>query len=806
MTICPKCGKEYRMTPDICEACGTPLTDPDFQDPFAEAVREEAALREAARQRREARLAPKLPPAETELFPEREADAFDGTEEPEPEAPAMSRRTALRILAVASAFAVAAGGWYGWKYLQRKWSAAKTDLVYFDGSQPYFYDGQTGKTHPLGQPIKLLETMSAGSDQNSICKDFCSRTVLSRDRSRIFYPQYHMDAADGQAYYNYKTSQDDYGTDDVHYEMYDGQPESAEAEDGSISDIREFITPCCLNLTKKEPAEQKLWPLTNYYSETYGSSGESQSVQPSVSSYSLLDSRGEYVLLTMKQGEFAVWKDPAVFGMSSAMEPFSAQMVIPTETDGAFLCFTEPEKNAGQEEPVFLNDDIGLDTLYDLDLVNVRDSSRTRIASAVLYFAYGGYMEEIVEPRYMEEIVEPRSRYLFYATPYTTDHAEIPEEGMTLRQGQYKVRVTGGSIPEFHAIYAPETLSQSGAEQKGREMLSSGGEFLYGTAVHRFDLQTCTDRFVYGDDRRIELSWYGEQNGGLIRGERTSAEDETEYDLTFYGPELELDESLEMHLKDGMQFQPAGGASGVYYFGVSPWEAEDYEGKHDLIVQGRRIELLDFPSGYIRSITVSPDLRNVLIRMDNGLDGQGAGYIGKITDADTITMEPVATNGGRAAFLGNELLWFSEEEGRVTAESGGYMITENADNQFQRLYTDAKTGALYFTEYETAGGDVNSSYRVLCRWEVGAENCTLTRIADKVVAESFLFEKETGRFSFVRYEDAGEKKYAIYSGDGNAKSLKDCTRIGDGFATLPIMQKPRNQMPDSRYAFSYALD
>lgn len=770
MTICPKCGREYRMTPDVCGDCGTPLADPAFPDPFAEAVRNEEALREDARRRREARLAPKIP-VRTALTDDEDA-LFEEPEDAEPAAPAKPRRTGLRILAVTAALAVAAGGWYGWRRFRNRNAAATLDLVYFDGAQPCFYDGQTGSTYLLGAPIKMLEhSPDSFSDFREL---FCAHTVLSEDRSRIFYPKYYTDGEDGaQIYYDANG--------------YDGSEDSSEPDDSYSADdgLPTFFTPCCLNLTKKDAAEQVLWPLTNYYTET--AMLEPVLGETKINNYTLLGPSGSYVLLYLGSEQYAVWKDPAVFGMSKGMEPFEAWEVIPTEQDGKFLCATERKTEEGEEEPVLLNNLSGSSTLLDLDLVDVTSGGRRRLNDeqpspiASFFSAEQG-------AQYLKR------RYMFYSTTYATDTLPTDEYGITMQQGDCRIGVMMQDGLQYYPV-EPEILDPDELQRRGEQMTWSR-TFYYGTAVHRFDLQTCQDEVVCNDTECISHQWLGFPDGGFLYARDTAAAEgfDESYDLAYYGPDLKPDEnaSFRVDLNQNAMFFPSTDGSWFYYARPESGEA-DAAREHHLFFKGRNIELLGLPDDFdtVFSVSVRQESGRILLQAWHMLDSKRY-YTGQITDADTVRMEQLPLIGGQVGFLGGEPVMLREEDGRFTAELlNGPRITENADDQIGMFFTDEKAGALYFTEYESADDSLSSSYRKLCRYD--RKSGQVTVIADKVVAGSFRFDSENGKFGFIRFENSGQKKYAVYTGNSKTGTLRDCAAVGDGFSGLPVVRMPASR-------------
>ena len=752
MTICPKCGKAYRVTPEICGECGTALTDTEFADPFAEAVTEEAALREQARLRREARLNPPAPAAPETEQTERAEDGFFEIDEQAAEASAKNQHTGLRTLAVTAALAVAAGGgWYGWKRLGgEKDHAACSDLVYFEGNQPYFYDGVTGQTYPLGEPILQIDPQGSPDANNSVREAFCARTMLSKDRSRIFYPQYEAgDDPAARTPFNYFSSVSSDYTKQIGFSF----------------------TPCCLNLTQKEPAEQKLWPLTNYYTENYGAAAEAVTGEPSVRSYAPLDSSGEYVLLTLKDGQYAVWKDPAVFGMSSAMDPFSAVLAVPAGADGKFLCVTEKKTPPAGEEPVYININDNTDISFrgDLDLVNVADSSRSRLASEVFSWQDTWEGSDVLP-----------ERYLYYVSMLTADHFDFPRGWYTLRRGNNTLWTTDGNS------FSDSAFDE--ADQLGAEMKKSK-QFLYGHAVHRFDLQTCEDTVMYTDEDIIALNWQGDAAGGGVRirsndpynrGNQSFNPNFMNFDTIFYGPDPQSDAIISIGTNDS--WNPAADCTpGFYSISEYSSEPDDITAsmQHYLIAGGsRKLRMTGLPYWFnLERVEVSPDGRTVLAFDDT------VPYCGLVRDdTDTVEMQPLYIGDDEVFFLGNDLLTVGTKNGCRTASLGGQVITELADDSILRLFTDSETGALYYTEYESADG----FRRVLCRWENG----TVTRIADRVAGDSFRLDPDTGMFSFARSEKNGDKVYEIYGGSREAQSLADCTRIGNGFAALPFMRLP----------------
>ena len=736
MTICPKCGKAYLMTPDICEDCGTALTDPDFQDPFAEAVREEAELRRAAEQRREARLAPKLPRTAGPAEPDREEDEFAG--EDGSEAAEKPRRTGLRIAAAAAAFAVAAGGWYGWKRFGGGSDSSAEDLIFFDGDQPCFYDGRTGQTHLLGDPI-----MPYPGQTDQLRAAFFEHTVVSEDRSHVFYPDFR--AADSGGY--------------------------------------ERFVPRCCNLSIKDAPQYSLLPLKNYY-EQQGAAAVPESSEGALSDnallvteYSLLDESGLYVLLDMEDGKYSVWKDPEKFGMSIGQEIFSAADVIPTNMPGKYFCLRENQYESEEERPVLLNDTASIETDYMLELVDVIAGNTVTLNTCMLTGGYGRGGQIFGEPA--------DSEYYFYTAYRLTDHIVGTPFRMSL--GDKSIIVGENSFRPVSGF--PDNASDAEVQEYAVELMGRS-LFAYGTEAHRVNLRTGEDTVVFFDETRIDMIWGGFPDGtvwhvGFLMSidSELNEEDEITYTLSCYGvTESGPAEIVLSDLKLTGAVLDENSSPAMYAV------CKDGEG---LFLNGCSCMTVDqsaFDGKKVIDIMVSEAGDRVMFRTSDNTY-----YGAAIQPEETMTPKPVAGaeteffSGDKksisAAYIGSEPVVARKEladDERQTLRYGYTVASENCDGDFIRY--DPATGALYFTEFEqpyTAG----SSYRRLCRFADGKTVC----IADRIVDGTIEFRQETGGFAFVRLEERGEKKYAVYTGGRESDSLKTCARVGDGYSSLPSL-------------------
>lgn len=336
MTICPKCGKAYDITPEACGECGTALTDPAFRDPFAEAAKEEAALREQANLRRAKRL--NLPaPAAPET--EQTADTADGMHEIDDsalpaESAAKKKHTGLRVLAVTAALASAAGG--GWYYhrTRQRTESGSMDVRYFVGGQPYFYDGMTGKTVQLGSQDL--------PDPKYSQQQFWGNTTVSADRSRIFFPV--------------------------------------------LRDEDECVDLCYLDL-KEENAEPV--PL-----QLFDPDGGTEQNDRLLTGYQLLDESGSSVLMQLELFAdedysygvpYTVWQEPALHGGNSAAMPVRYLLdAYPLKNrPGCFLAFCA-EQTPDQPAPVFINLISGSKkNTYKLELFSENGSSSSEVAGDI---------------------------------------------------------------------------------------------------------------------------------------------------------------------------------------------------------------------------------------------------------------------------------------------------------------------------------------------------------------------------------------------------------------------------------------
>lgn len=752
MTICPKCGKAYRMAPDICEDCGTALTDPDFQDPFAEAVREEAELRKAAEQRREARLAPKLPRTAGPAEPDRGEDEFAGEDGiGEAEKP---RRTGLRIAAAAAAFAVAAGGWYGWKRFGGA-DASAEDLIFFDGDQPCFYDGRTGQTHLLGKPI-----MPYPGQTDQLRAAFFQNTVVSEDRSHVFYPGFR--AADS-------------------------------------GDYVRFVPRCC-NLSVKDAPQYSLLPLKNYY-EQQGAAAAPESSEDALSDnallvteYSLLDGNGLYVLMKMEDGRYSVWKDPEKFGTSIGQEMFSAAYAFPAKMPGKYLCLRENKYETEDEQPVLLNDTTSFGTDYTLEMVDVINGNTVTLNTCMLTGELGRSGQVFGESE--------DSAYYFYTACRLTDHIVGTPFRMTL--GEKSVLVDQNSFRPIGGF--PDNASDAEVQEYAVELMGRS-LFAYGTEAHRVDLRTGEDTVIFFDETTIETNWAGFPDGTVWRiGLPTSIdgewdEDKMTYTLSCYGvTQPGTEENVISDLKLNAAFLDEGGAPALYAFN------QDGEGCFINRCSCMKVDRSAFGDREVIDIRVNEAGDRVMFRTSDNTY-----YGAAIQPEETMTPKPVAgaeteffagdKKSISAAYIGPEPVVARKEladDERQTLRYGYTVASENFDGDFIRY--DPATGALYFTEFEqpyTAG----SSYRRLCRFADGKTVC----IADRIVSGTIEFRQETGGFAFVRLEERGEKKYAIYTGGRESDSLKTCARVGDGYSSLPSLC-PDNSGRDlffSRYNIYY---
>ncbi|MBQ5334444.1 MAG: hypothetical protein J6Z45_00695, partial [Oscillospiraceae bacterium] len=459
MTICPKCGKEYRITPDVCGECGTPLAASEIADPFAEAVREEEKLRAKARER----LAQQPAQEETAQFSE-EPDASDvitrAAEEVKP------GRKKLRTAAVAAAFAVAAGGgWLGWRHFRGAQSPAGMDIRFFDGNQPCFYDGSTGTVHQIGNPIDP-EATDLGSDWK---ETFWQEFQISADRSCVFYPEY---LASGSSY------------------------------------VSNGFIPCRLELKEQNGSKGKNGRLTDGMEEFAGTDG-------TVAYYEVMDNFGDKVLMIryMEDPEtsgrldtqYVVWQNEERYGTGGGIlegsdSPVLDGLSLPMtdNQDGSYLSLSSQVLPFGTEadQPVLAIPGVfNAGECFRIDLMRKDGTLEKNICTA-------GINLQIETPWDFEGPREGNSaryfkpRYLFYEALEETDHFERPERDFTLVGDGYELLVREDeSIVQLHIREGTDSLTQEELAQKAQELMNRS-RFAVVSGVHRLDRVTGEDVLI----------------------------------------------------------------------------------------------------------------------------------------------------------------------------------------------------------------------------------------------------------------------------------------------------------------------
>ena len=791
MTICPKCGKEYSVSPEVCEGCGTVLNDSGFTDPFAEAVEAEASLREQSRLRREARL---NPPASAAPAPEQAAENADAPAEDDEDAlseetPAKKKNTGLRAAAVTAALAVAAGGgWYAFNRLGGgKVRATGTDVRYAIDGQAYFLDGKTGYTYTLGEQTNRTEAE---------WEIFWANTTVSADHSRIFFPR---NSGDGE----------------------------------------DFI-PSYIDLNGKQNAQSaaEMFPLVKY-----GENGRVQDgavLNATVSSYTLLDDAGEYVLLQLggtvngamvepTAPLYAVWQDPEKHnGDSLAMNRTPLQSAWPlSDGSGRFLSLSITDA----AESTRINDRTGLENgqRYTLQLSSVGGDGFQPVNTFVTGWMTDGTM--------FSSDTEQPARYLFYSA---AGHGTEPE----LQDGT--VSVSRGD-KSYTIVYDIANAGPSGAADQLRtpdgESLASG-VYEYGTEFHRFDLRTGQDVLIFQKkDSIMAMSEEGFQVG-MMNGSMLSCEmnyDEEQSDavspaevrgqLVFYGLEEALlaartDDQLVLYSYENGEAPESSGLSRM----VLPIRIEDIEyllpagpegncffisdknKKAYLMVFGKlyplgteenldtkmiwRLASNESGTRYIMSaMQREASFSDATLRNEWYLiDAEGIRTAAESDEPVTLPMQKLDSTFSQMVFIGDHLAAFDmdTEPDRPgnSLQIDDTLVSERAE--WSELYYDEKSKAVYFLEYGEGERD-GSSFRTLCRFKNGE----VTRISD-IVSESFVLDSETGGFSFVRFEGDGD--YGIYLGNSDAVSAEDCTTIAVSRELPLLFGNTVNRLLDNEFA------
>ena len=747
MTICPNCGKEYRITPDVCGECGTPLTVSDIADPFAEAVKEEAELREKARQRRAEQT------ADTKITPfTEEADGSDEITEAAEEV--KPKRKKLRALAVTAALAVAAGGgWLGWKHFKGKDRPIAADVCFMDGNQPYFYDGQTGILHKLGEPIDT-ERLALGEYWQS---NFWSETEVSADHSRIIFPKYA-----------------------------EKEP-VVEGLSAGRSSYRQI--PYCLHLTGKHPEQNEPFPMI-------GSLEGNEEIMIG----SMLNRSGDRVLLVKSNYdpvsamayddpasaygyEYLVWQDPSCYDTELiSAESLEADLeLFEKAEDGSSVLLRISATNAKDEDtPVLVNPNPSQSGYEYFSLLrqNPDGTAGDPIASNVQNMQLNTIRNYTYRTRsaYRQNgnTVE-KPRYLLYTCGREYDH--IPEElgdTYTLRRGGTEIQIEEGKVSNAQLLsgnYDTETVTmpQSTAEQTAAKMMESGS-FLVGTEVHRLDLQTGEDLTVaYESDNKTDLYWDILLNGDVMRYQYRG---ETPKSCIYrcengaFEPE-EIDADI---IDNSPAFYLINNSTDLYYIcrGGVPY----------LYVKGEPHKLVLDENTDLSMINalLSASGSRVLLEMGNKLDGTCTFIcsLDGLSEGSEIVCEAVEDKGD-TYFCGDYLI--NEQKSSVNYDNtvlsaDGSVISSVATGNF--TYADTKEGVLFFTEH---GEDGNA----LCRWKDGVTTVITERVAYIADEQSLQVTAQAGGFAVVVPEPDSsgqpDKAYSIYIGDTGSGSLEECRKI-----------------------------
>ena len=763
MTICPKCGKEYRVTPDVCEECGTVLSDADFSDPFAEAVRDEAALREQSRLRREARLNPPAP-AETEQAPA--AEGFDDADEPEP---AGEKHSGLRALAVTAALAVAAGGgWYGWKRFGKgkvnEPKPAGTDIRYCIGNQAYFYNGITGLTAALGEPSGLSQEEWA---------TFWDHTTVSDDHSRIFYPQ--------------RPYSEDYNAE-VFYPYY-------------------------IDLNSQDAVPQAVMPLIYTKPNAYNE------LNCNIWSYDLLDEAGDSMLLQcgsmvnnritdLISDSYAVWQDPAKHdGSSLAMNQTVFRSAYPVgNQSGAFLVVTETEMDSGIAR---INDNTD-GRRYALQLYESNGDSYVTVSSSLTGWKSANPSDD--------GFTEGKPRYLFYTASHITNQPDLPDASYMLSRNGLTIEVIRGQY--FAGNEASLALSPEDLQRAGHEMRQSS-LFEYGTELHRYDLKTGTDTVLYNDLPEITTM----ENIAVLPNGAAFVVDYAATDDPLYpgDPENEAQGYIRVYSVLGgdtppvlpypmnqIQFMmPADVAGNRFVFGSSDGEIYIL----DCTLDGGTIfpvtfDVLGGHDFVVRAQTNSTGTGLLLVTTGNLPDDESQYLIdltaiSRQTDsalADSITARKISDDRNLNRYVGSHLITYApsdpEDSRFYTMKIDDHPVASLVDSE--AVFSDPTTDAVIFLTL-AEGNDRNSSYRTLNCWLNGK----VTQIADHVVADSVTVDSLTGGIVFVRYDmtalarsDSSAAPYSICVGTAAAESFEDCITVSVSRELPVLFSNPDDTLSD----------
>ena len=795
MTICPKCGKKYSVTPEVCGECGTVLTDTEFVDPFAEAAKEETALREQARLRREERLSLTAPGALQTKQTERAEDGFFEIDEQTAEASAKNRHTGLRTLAVTAAIAVAAGGgWYGWKRLDRteKASAAAVDLLYSIDSRPCFFDGRTGRTYTLGEKYKF-ETV--WQDESQYFRTFWSHTVISDDHSRLFYPQFESGSVYFFPYYIDLNSED--AVPQPLFPLKDGGTEDSELNT-PVSGY-DLLDQSGNSVLLKYPSLSFSFSSSSAPSDSY-----SVDFDPSDSVTVRNDGDGGSVSFDRRAANlmqlYAVWQDPALHdGNNLGMEKTGFLKVWPAKGEaGAFYALTADDSEA---YPVTrINDRTGLENGMRYRLLKIRhNGAETETVSR----SVTGTVIGSNPFRFGNEI--PELHYLFYSVSLRETKPVLPEnaESVLLSRGEYAVTLEKGTFyAASDAALELEEANWEALQQTGRDMLQNI-QFEYGTEIRRCDLRTGQDTVIFRKTSEI-LSLSDEtMAAALPNGLLVTSEDgiryrihTNDYDepvtgrIVFYGTETESPQDGEecackiipLRTEDIEDLTIADTDGNIFFVSLKDEKTYLlYDGTlFPLNLEGWTDQAAGPTGSGWSTALVNDDETRMLIYNYNG--GKEHGYVidlaaltapGTLNEyGDPLPVTPILQFGASssAALAGDSLAVFYENQ-----NENGWML--QIDNNYVSLSaeicadcTAPEDGPAYFFEYGTDSTPDNY-LRTLCRYEDG----TVTRIADSVDYSSFTLDKKTGSFAFVR--QMPDSDYCIFTGDGTSCALEDCTQL-----------------------------
>ena len=795
MTICPKCGKEHRITPDICDVCGAALTNDNFSDPFAEAVKEETALREQSRLRREARLNPPKP-AETESA-EPQAEAADGFEDIT-EAAGKPRRSGMRAAAAAAALAVAAGGgWYGWKRFgeHKRPEPPGTDIRYCLGNQPYFCDGTTGRTYALGKATSLT------AEEWTF---FWDRTVVSDDHSRIFFPQFPaLGDNDTSTFYPY---------------YIDLASETAE--------------PKAMMSMMYEPDFEVNCKATGYM--LLDPSGESVAIRS--------DIMPDGANAARPLSHYTIWRDPVKYsGNSFLTELENCEAVIPFKgKPGGFFTI---EESFAPENQMYLTTRIN-DMTNEWNLKNGRRYTLKLFEpDGQSYITVSDYLMTdwhfSVDSYNLESAAD--SRYLFYTQARHSDKPETVGSSFTLSRNGLAINVDNGVYSAANDL--AESLPPERLQLAGHEMEQSG-HFEYGTELHRVDLSTGEDTVLYFDHSEIGTceGMRFMRNGTVLMSKQGEGPidhtgDDQEYPV-FKSDDLFPNDTVIPMVSDADSFP----SRSIFIFGllgtessslvlpltmqqVRDYRIADDSGDRilftkedgsaflvDCTVEGGQLYNLVFDKitpDFIKRVQTDSTGNRILLSCDNPamyFDSTGEPdfsfhqkhYLIDLTEAGgselslTLTAREVCERQEPVHFCGEHIISFRTDSDSEQSPCAALLVDEQQVSQTAKavpVFCDQDTGAFYFFEYESSDS-TQSSFSILCR----ADGDHVTRIADRVVGTP-AFDRKTGKIVFCRLE--GEQ-YHIYAGDSASESLDDCREAASS-AEYPLLFKERDASSERLY-------